>query len=244
MSKKYLLFLALCLFVNGCAPVDSLNPLFTDKDVIFDSSLLGDWVSPDPTEKGMTRIVEYDERGRKIELHPPATPGFVHGYNITLIDDDGSRTELRAQLVDLKGHHFLDAVIQTWDASSQSYALHLNQSNRESKLEPGLLRLGMAAYMEFSGPNTGKIEARLRPAHWFFKVTVDGKKMRLDYIDDGKLMKAIAQDGIRIRHSLLGQGKDKDIVLTAGTTELQRFVLEHVNDGKVFTDHTDLQRRP
>jgi hypothetical protein len=232
MPRKYVFLLALSLLVAGCAPVDSLNPLYTDKEVIFDPSLVGEWVSPDPNEKGVTKITELVEFGSKLQ-----------GYDITMIDDDGSGAKFHAHLVSLGGQHVLDVVPQSWDASSDSYALHLNQAKAGVTLEPHLLRLGMAAYMEFI-PNGGKIQARLRPAHWFFKATLDGKKLRLDYIDDEKLAKAIAQGDVRIRHELLGAGKSKDIVVTAGTREVQQFVLEHINDEKVFTEHTEMERRP
>ncbi|HEY2170630.1 MAG TPA: hypothetical protein VGJ30_13450 [Candidatus Angelobacter sp.] len=39
--KKFLLLLAGLLWLTGCVPVDSLNPLYTDKDLAFDESLLG-----------------------------------------------------------------------------------------------------------------------------------------------------------------------------------------------------------
>lgn len=232
MRIKFVVLLGLALFVAGCAPVDSLNPLYTDKDVIFDSSLLGDWVSPDPDNKSVTRITEFTEIGAKLR-----------GYDIAIIDEDGG-ADFHAHLVNLDGQHLLDAVTQNWDSSSDSYVLHLNQSKGESRLEPHLLRLGMAAYMEFSDPKEGKIQARLRPAHWFFKLTTDGKKLRLDYIDDEKLAQAVAQGGVHISHSLLGEGKSKDIVVTASTRELQQFILEHINDDKVFTEHSDLVRKP
>jgi hypothetical protein len=232
MPKTYLLVLALCLLMTGCAPVDSLNPLYNDKDVVFDPSLLGDWVSPDPTEKGVTTFVELTEFGSKLQ-----------GYDITMTGEDGS-AKFHAHLVNLGGQRVLDVVPQSWDASSDSYTLQLNQTKNGTALEPRLLRLAMAAYMEFTGPKDGKIQARLIPAHWFFKVATDGKKLRLDYIDDEKLSKAIVQGDVHIRHSLLGEGKNKDIVVTAGTPELQQFVAQYLNDGKIFTEHTEMVRRP
>ena len=45
--RKLLLLFAGTLLLTGCVPVDSLNPLYTDKDIVFDESLLGTWVGPD-----------------------------------------------------------------------------------------------------------------------------------------------------------------------------------------------------
>src|SRR5215469_4059679 len=102
MRKKYMLLGAVCLLMTGCMPVDSLNPLYTDKDVISDSSLVGDWLSPDPDNKTITRITEAAELGSKLP-----------GYDIVMIDTD-DRLAFHAHLVNLKGQHFLDIVPQGW----------------------------------------------------------------------------------------------------------------------------------
>jgi hypothetical protein len=36
-------FLALALLLNGCAPIDSIFPLYKDDDAVFDDHLLGTW---------------------------------------------------------------------------------------------------------------------------------------------------------------------------------------------------------
>ncbi len=54
MNKRYLVLLALLACLTGCVPVDSLNPLYTDKDLAFDESLLGSWVGPDNGDEGVT----------------------------------------------------------------------------------------------------------------------------------------------------------------------------------------------
>ena len=45
-ASTVLLFFAI---VTGCVP--TLNPIYTDKDLIFDPALLGTWGSDDPREK-------------------------------------------------------------------------------------------------------------------------------------------------------------------------------------------------
>lgn len=237
MQTKCLLLAAICLLMTGCQPVDSLNPLYTDKDVIADSSLLGDWVSADPTEKGITRITEFSDSG-------------LPAYKITILNPDGGSGEFEGHLVNLGGQHFLDVVLQNWGASSDSYILHVSQSKDQLSVAPRLLRLGTAAYMEFTGGKGGTIQSRLRPAHWFFRVTTDGHKLHLDSTDDEKLAQAIAAGDAHISHAFVsaqaffGNKKTKDIVVTAGTKELQAFVLEHMDDEKIFSEHSDSLRRP
>ena len=63
--KKFLLLLAGLLLLTGCVPVDSLNPLYTDKDLAFDESLLGSWVGPDNGDDGVLEFIARDEDGKK-----------------------------------------------------------------------------------------------------------------------------------------------------------------------------------
>ncbi|HET8891602.1 MAG TPA: hypothetical protein VFQ41_22065, partial [Candidatus Angelobacter sp.] len=58
MNKKHLVLLALLACLTGCVPVDSINPLYTDKDVVFDESLLGEWVGMDANEKGGMKFIK------------------------------------------------------------------------------------------------------------------------------------------------------------------------------------------
>jgi hypothetical protein len=231
--KKLFCLLMLVAFLAGCMPLDSLEPLYSDKDAVFDSALLGEWLSPDSSDEGVMTFAEVS--------NPQ-----VSSYQITMRDKDGT-SKYGAHLVDLQGHRFLDVVPENWDARAESYALHLDRSTNGVSLQPRLLRLGPAAYMEFnsSGPDSsaGKIKARLRPAHWFFKVTIDGRKLRLDWIDDEKLQKQVAQGKIHVGHALLGEGKTKDVVITATTQDLQKFVVAHVNDDQLFSEHTEMHRR-
>lgn len=240
MAKKWLLLLVLAALLTGCEPVESLNPLYTTKDVITDAKLEGEWVSPDPSD-GLIRI-------SALGHYSMTSHTRLDGYTLAIIDNDGSTAKFDAFLINLDGHMFLDVVPDAWDARSDSYTLHFNQGKSGASIEPRLIKLGMMAYMEFvSGspePSGQPIEARLRQAHWFFKVAADGKKLRLDWMDDEKIKKAVEGEKVKVANALLDVGKSKDIVIVADTKELQKFALDHVNDETLFSEHTEWQRRP
>lgn len=240
MKKRCLLLFGLLVWLTGCQPVDSLNPLFTDKDLVLDQALEGEWLSSDPSDQTVMKFVQSVNYLTKLT-----------GYEITMTDKDGSGGKFQGYLVSIGGHRFLDVVPENWDASTDSYKLSLHQAESRTTVEPRLIRLSTAAYMEFTGSGRDskgdvQFQAHLRPAHWFFKVTVDGQKLRLDWVDDDKLKKAIAQGTVHLGNALLGAGKDKDkdIVVTATTKELQAFVAAHAGDDKIFSEHTEFQRRP
>jgi hypothetical protein len=242
MNKRYLVLFALLAWLTGCVPVDSLNPLYTDKEIVFDESLLGEWVGPETNDTGSMKFVKEGK----------------NAYVIVMTDKDGPNGEQKttfynAQLLSLSGQKFLDVLAQEWSASQASYPLRVGGSKGEQKVEPHLLKLGESAYMEFAVEGKGSAAvAHLRNAHRFFKVTADGKKLRLDWIDDDKLKEAVLKGTVRIGNALIGAGEQnsptdatkKDIVVTASTSDLQKFVVEHMNDDKVFTEHADMRRRP
>src|SRR5215475_2902534 len=108
--KKFLLLLAGLLSLTGCVPVDSLNPLYTDKDVAFDESLLGSWVSPDKDDEGGLEILAREQDGKKI-------------YLLVMTDKNKDlkvfkKTVYHAQLVKLNDHLFLDVVQESFEPQS------------------------------------------------------------------------------------------------------------------------------
>ena len=47
MNTRKLLFYGLTLLLGGCLPVLTLNPIYTNQDVIFEEQLLGTWTDDD-----------------------------------------------------------------------------------------------------------------------------------------------------------------------------------------------------
>src|SRR6478752_1849173 len=172
MNKRYLVLLALLACLTGCVPVDSLNPLYTDKDVVFDESLLGSWVGPDKGEEGGLEILAREQDGKK-------------SYLLVMTDKSKDlkvfkKTVYQARLVELNKHLFLDVVQESFEPQSAPYFLQVKSGKDGMTIEPALLRLGEATYLEFSSgaPDSGgKIAAHLRRAHWILKVVRKDKTL-------------------------------------------------------------------
>jgi hypothetical protein len=228
MNKRYLVLFALLACLTGCVPVDSLNPLYTDKDLAFDESLLGSWVGPDKGEEGELEILAREQDGKK-------------SYLLVVTDKNKDlkilkKTVYNARLVELNKHLFLDVVQETLEPQSTTYFLKVKSGKDGMMLDPALLKLGEAAYLEFSSgaPDAGgKIAAHLRRAHWIMKVARKDKTLQLYWADDEEFRKAVQAATVKLPSSLLGEGKDADVVITASTQELQKFVAEHADD-KIF----------
>jgi hypothetical protein len=234
MKPKTLCLLALLACLTGCMPLDSLSPLYTEKDIVIDKTLLGDWVSANKDEEGATlSFVTLVENGKDT------------GYSVTMSGKSGDGTcsamEFYGHEIEIGGNKYLDLVVRSWDASTQSYPLQITQSKNGTVITPSLLRLGSAAYMEFNGGK--QVVAHLHTAHWFARITRNGDKLRLDWIDDEFFRKAVVAGKFHLAHLMLGP-KKQDVVITASTPELQKFIAEHGNDADLFTEHTsELQKK-
>jgi hypothetical protein len=232
MNKKYLVLLALLACLTGCVPVDSLNPLYTDKDLAFDESLLGSWVGPDNGDDGVLEFVARDEDGKK-------------SYSLVMTEKDKDsngykRTVYHAHLVKLNEHLFLDVIPETFDSRPNSYSLRVKSGKSGATIEPALLKLGEAAYLEFqNGAPDGKVSAHLRRAHWIMNVARKDNKLQLNWADDDDFRRAVQVGAIKLPSTLLGEGKNKDVVITASTQELQKFVAEHADDKTFFDSKTE-----
>jgi len=235
--KKFLLLLAGLLLLTGCVPVDSLNPLYTDKDLAFDKSLLGSWVGADKGEEGGLEILAREKDGKK-------------SYLLVMTDKDKDlnvfkKTVYHAWLVKLDEHLFLDVVQQSFEPQSATYFLQVKSGKSGPTIQPALVKIGEAAYLEFqNAAPDGKVGARVRRAHWIMKVAKKEKTLQLDWADDEAFGKAVQAGTVKLPSTLLGEGKNKDVVITASTQELQKFVVEHAEDKTFFNRKTEeLQRK-
>ena len=226
----------------GCAPVDSLNPLFADKDAIFDPALVGHW--GDPAKNGSINEgdIEFIKAGE-------------NGYRIVMADKDGGVLEYQAHLAILQGHRFLDVVPdftpKEWANLPDAEVIladsgnEANRSADKSGFKPPLVRLDAAAYLEFAASDSpaksGHFKLRIRRGHWFCKVSVVGPDLYLNCLDPDWLGEQIDEGKIKIDHTSAASGHE-GIVLTANTEDLQRFVVAHADDEKAFSSSMTVKR--
>ena len=92
MKTRSLLGIAgAALLLTACIP--SVHPFYTEKDVVFDPRLLGQWITPEEP-LGSWR---FEDDGDK-------------KYKFTVTESNGKQGEFVAHLFKLKGHSFLDII--------------------------------------------------------------------------------------------------------------------------------------
>ena len=230
---KWLLVLPLALLLAGCEPVDSLSPLYTDKDVVFDEALLGQWESEG---EGLNFAKLGDDGYRIVMTQKDNDTGQV----TTLVFD--------GHLLQLQDHRFLDVVRKQSEPLGDSQAMpdvKITRTGDGLEIEPRLVRIGKGAYLELlageSENDQDRFSLRPRQAHQFFQVVMEdeGRTLKLVQLDDSWIARQIDDGGLVIGHETV----DGDsIVLTATTPELQQLVLDHVDDEEAFRGETIVHR--
>lgn len=229
--------LLLLAILAGCTSgntADSLNPLFTDQDAVFDPALMGHWETPDQDGKSDGGL-EFLKAGE-------------NGYRIIMTNNDGDAAEYEAHLVILQGRRFLDvvpgSVPKEWAGLPDTDVVMADSPNAANgpsdkpKFRPPLVRLGGPEYLEFAGGDSaaqsGHFKLRVRLGHWFCKMSMEGPSLRLDCLDSDWLGEQIEEGKTNIEHVSVAAGHD-GYVLTATTADLQQFVLAHADDEKAFS---------
>lgn len=231
---RFVLALTLAGSLAGCAPVDSMNPLYTEHGVVFDPELLGQWSSEDG-DLNFARLAD-------------------DGYSLMLSGKDEDTGQIgtvgfEAHLVDLQGHRFLDVTwknVDTADLSRNVPEVHVTRNNDgEVEIEPRLTGVAPGTYWEFvpgeSANGGAYFTIRPREAHEFFKVVLEdeGRTLELLQLDESWVRLQIEEGKLEIGHEKLQSG---DVVLTANTHDLQQLLLEHVNDQDAFTGAMTVKR--
>jgi hypothetical protein len=235
MKLFKLLFLTpLAMMLAGCAPANSVNPLYSDKDVVFDEALLGQW---GPPNEGLN-FAKLGDNGYKIVM---SGKDDATGQAVTLV--------FQAHLVSLRGHRFLDVVSMQLEGGEDTQTLpevHVRRTVDGMKIEPRLIAApGAAMYWELipgeSDVDQDRFSIRLRQAHLFFKVEMEdeGRTLKLVYLDDSWVDNQIQEGKLAIDHEIVD---GRSAVLTASTPDLQQLVLDHVHDEDAFKGGLTLQR--
>jgi len=159
-------------------------PFYTEKDLVFEPTVLGNWVNPK----------NHDELWRFEKLPELA-------YRFTLIEATKADI-MEARTFRLQGQLFLDI-------ASNDQDIHFI------------------------------------PAHYLLKVSRTAPTLTMSELNDMWLLALVDKDPAAIRHHIIRTGdkpEDRRIVLTADTSELQKFVVAHLNAKEAWRETFDLRR--
>lgn len=169
MNKRCLVLFVLLACLTGCVPVDSLNPLYTDTNVIFDPALLGRWASSNPDD-GFLRFDRGEENSYRMVFAQKNASGEL------------VESVFQAHLVSLGGEKYLDITASQLKTAGQ-YLFRTDPARKGSRFAPVLQEIGDSVYIEVLGPTPGKgssqeLQVKVIPAHEISKIVLNERPSR------------------------------------------------------------------
>ena len=141
-AAKWLLLLGLALSTTACL-VQSLHPLSTEKDVVFEPALVGTWVGMGKAEGDKSTIIFQKAEGQtyKVIYHPKDPK-------------EGEPREFEGHMVRLGKFLFLDTFPAPADAPTTNnlmYAIHILETHQifRIQLDGDVLRVSMLEPKKF-----------------------------------------------------------------------------------------------
>lgn len=216
--KSKLFFLVIfcsLLLMQGCIP--SLHPLYSDNTLIKIDEIIGTWGDSDNEGDNKLMITTNSEDGL------PNTWSFEKegekSYRLIQIDEDGRKAAFEAHFVKLGDDVFVDF-----------FPAHLNKSDGVFSTE---------AYPSVEKMNS-LLALHTMPVHTFAKVEVTDEHFKIKMFNYDWISDLFEQNRIRLKHELT----DSDnILLTASTAELQKFVIKYADEPEAYVEETSLTRK-
>lgn len=144
-----------------------------------------------------------------------------------------------------------DATNEFWQFSSsggKSYGLITTDTQDTNCFEAHLFELKHHQFLDLLTTNRSEFEL---PLHLISQVKHEDTNLTLQFMDFGWLAGLLQTNPAAIRHIVVHEKSDDTnsgamVYLTAGTPELQAFLLKHVNDAEAFSSNStvNLQRVP
>jgi hypothetical protein len=182
--KELVLMLGVAALFGSC--VTSVHPIYTQKDLVYDETLIGDWITNDS-------IILSFQNSSKNEM-PFYSKDSANKFTYYAIYHDKKPAEFKVHLVKLDKYLYLDFFMQKFDLENEL------------------------------------AEATLFPVHSFTRIKISNDTLILKGFDARYIMKLLEQRKIRIKHEV----SDGNMLLTAPTEELQKFIIKYADDPELF----------
>ena len=216
-ATKIAILLAIVTFLAACddgyLTGGSVHPLFTKDDLVSDLASVG-------IPKGSKQESALQALGK-------------NPFKIT-VEQDGSKREFQAHLLSLGRFVFLDVVPVEGRLRPGSYQLRVAQGGQETELKSEFALLPIGDLLYLRRVPEGSYE--FVPTHLFLKARMDGEGLHLAPLDQTWLKEALDRGEIALAHERVAD----EIILTAPTEELHKFVLKYAEDPRAFSENIEL----
>jgi hypothetical protein len=126
--------------------------------------------------------------------------------------------------------------------NQQAYWLTTVENNKTNRYETHRFHLKPHVFLDLC--TTNRVGDQL-PLHYLVRIEQTSSKLQFKLLNFEWLAKLLQKNPKALRHILVpepGNTNNNQLVLTADTPELQKFILKHINDTNTFGDATQLTR--
>jgi hypothetical protein len=137
----------------------------------------------------------------------------------------------------------------TWTISKgeapKAYTIKIADKETKLDCDGRLFKLGDTQLLDLHSRNRGILDM---PAHTLFRVREIGASFKLQLLSPGKIKERLKANPKELSHVFAHDPEhpenvdDGEVILTASTEQLQKFVKEHVNDESFWEDSGELKR--
>jgi hypothetical protein len=127
--------------------------------------------------------------------------------------------------------------------NQQAYWLTTVEGNKTNRYETHRFRLKQHVFLDLC--TTNRMEDQLA-LHYLVRIEQTSSMLQFKLLNFEWLAKLLEKNPKALRHILVpnepGNTNNNQLVLTADTPELQKFILKHINDTNTFGDAAELTR--
>jgi hypothetical protein len=127
--------------------------------------------------------------------------------------------------------------------NQQAYWLTTVEGNKTNRYETHRFRLKQHVFLDLC--TTNRMEDQLA-LHYLVRIEQTSSMLQFKLLNFEWLAKLLEKNPKALRHILVpnepGNTNNNQLVLTADTPELQKFILKHINDTNTFGEATELTR--
>ncbi|HEY4658806.1 MAG TPA: hypothetical protein VIH11_04780 [Gemmatimonadaceae bacterium] len=234
---RVLRFIALAVLVlaAACGRVWSIHPLFQKEQLVVERALVGAWADSAKPRGDRWVVLPGDEPSHAwlLAIADSALARRLEAVDFVLLSASDSAFNARARR---------DPALRTRRARDSAAVRRLESDAggprvfelRLGRLDGVLFADISPASLDDAPPHLGR--TLLIPAHWFWRVSLEGERVRVTPLNEEWLVAKIDSGRVGIAH----EKENDDLVLTGTTSELQALVSKYARDSAAFPRKTEI----
>lgn len=126
--------------------------------------------------------------------------------------------------------------------NAKAYELIYTEKGSPGRFEAHLVRLGKYTFLDLFPKEpimqNGFYKFHLVPVHTIMQIWIEERKIRMAMLNHDWFKDQVDKKKVKLAH----EHRENEIILTASTEDLQKFVLKYANDPKAFPEPAELRR--